>query len=159
MGEVYHATDTRLQRPVAIKVLPEELTASAAARDRLQREARTASVLNHPNICTIYDVGMGVPMFIAMELLQGESLQQRLQRDGRLRVDELLDIAIAIAEGLGAAHWPRAGRKRILGPLTRCSPTRVSRLELLHICRQSSCAARKLMHALTSSRLASCSTR
>jgi Tol biopolymer transport system component len=103
MGEVYRATDTRLHRPVAIKVLPEELTSSAAAMERLQREAQTASVLNHPNICTIYDVGITNPPFIAMELLEGESLQHRLLR-GPLDAQSLVDIAIATVEGLDAAH-------------------------------------------------------
>jgi eukaryotic-like serine/threonine-protein kinase len=103
MGEVYRATDTRLHRPVAIKVLPEELTSSASALERLQREAQTASILNHPNICTIYDVGVTNPPFIAMELLEGESLQHRLLR-GPLDSHSLLDIAIAIADGLDAAH-------------------------------------------------------
>jgi serine/threonine protein kinase len=103
MGEVYRATDTRLHRPVAIKVLPEELTSSASALERLLREAQTASILNHPNICTIYDVGITNPAFIAMELLEGESLQHRLLR-GPLDTHSLLDIAIAIADGLDAAH-------------------------------------------------------
>ena len=103
MGEVYRATDTRLHRPVAIKVLPEELTSSASALERLQREAQTASILNHPNICTIYDVGVTNPPFIAMELLEGESLQHRLLR-GPLDSHSLLDIAIATADGLDAAH-------------------------------------------------------
>ena len=103
MGEVYQATDTRLHRPVAIKVLAERLTSSIPAMERLQREARTASILNHPNICTIYDVGVTTPSFIAMELLEGESLQQRLRR-GPLDVHALLDIAIATADGLAAAH-------------------------------------------------------
>ena len=103
MGEVYRATDTRLHRPVAIKVLPAELTSSASALDRLQREAQTASILNHPNICTIYDVGITNPAFIAMELLEGESLQHRLLR-GPVEAQTLLDIAIATADGLEAAH-------------------------------------------------------
>jgi eukaryotic-like serine/threonine-protein kinase len=102
MGEVYRATDTRLPRRVAIKVLGEELTSSAAAMERFQREARTASVLNHPNICTIYDVGSD-PLFIAMELLEGESLQHRLQR-GPMDAESLVPVAIAIAEGLDSAH-------------------------------------------------------
>jgi serine/threonine protein kinase len=103
MGEVYRAIDTRLRRPVAIKVLHPELTASEAALERFQREARMASVLNHPNICTIYDVGTGQPLFIAMELLEGESLHQRLLR-GPLDVQSLIVIALGAAEALDAAH-------------------------------------------------------
>jgi eukaryotic-like serine/threonine-protein kinase len=79
MGEVYRATDTRLGRVVAIKVPPDGITASAQTLERFQREARAASALNHPNICTIYDVGTDPP-FIAMELLEGETLQERLRR-------------------------------------------------------------------------------
>jgi serine/threonine protein kinase/dipeptidyl aminopeptidase/acylaminoacyl peptidase len=103
MGEVYQAVDTRLQRPVAIKVLADDLTSSAHAMERLQREARTASILHHPNICTIYDIGTTPSPFIAMELLEGESLQQRLLH-GPLDVPALLDIGIAVADGLSAAH-------------------------------------------------------
>ena len=103
MGEVYEAVDTRLHRRVAIKVLADRLTSSAAAMERLQREARTASILHHPNICTVYDVGTTPPPFIAMELLDGESLQQRLAR-GRIDVMAILDIAIGIADGLAEAH-------------------------------------------------------
>ena len=79
MGEVYRAKDTRLERVVAIKVLPDGVAASPLALERFQREAQAASALNHPNICTIYDVGADPP-FIAMELLEGETLQQRLKR-------------------------------------------------------------------------------
>ena len=103
MGEVYQAIDTRLHRPVAIKVLADNLSSSAVAMERLQREARTASILHHPNICTVYDIGTTVPPFIAMEFLEGESLQQRLL-GGPLDVPSLLDIAIAVADGLAAAH-------------------------------------------------------
>jgi serine/threonine protein kinase/tetratricopeptide (TPR) repeat protein len=102
MGEVYRATDTRLQRVVAIKVLPDGVTASPQTLERFQREARAASALNHPNICTIYDVGTDPP-FIAMELLEGETCQQRLQR-GPMEVPLLVDIAIAVADALDAAH-------------------------------------------------------
>ena len=83
MGEVYRAKDTRLERVVAIKVLPDGVAASPLALERFQREAQAASALNHPNICTIYDVGADPP-FIAMELLEGETLQQQLTR-GPLR--------------------------------------------------------------------------
>ena len=102
MGEVYRATDTRLERVVAIKVLPDGVTASPHTLERFQREARAASALNHPNICTIYDVGTDPP-FIAMELLEGETLQQRLGR-GQMEVPVLVDIALATADALDAAH-------------------------------------------------------
>jgi serine/threonine protein kinase/Tfp pilus assembly protein PilF len=102
MGEVYRATDTRLERVVAIKVLPDGHTASPQTLERFQREARAASALNHPNICTIYDVGAD-PAFIAMELLEGETLQQRLRR-GVMEVPVLVDIAFAVADALDAAH-------------------------------------------------------
>ena len=102
MGEVYRATDTRLDRVVAIKVLPDGVTASPQTLERFQREARAASALNHPNICTIYDVGTDPP-FIAMELLEGETLQQRLRR-GQLEIPLLVEIAIALADALDAAH-------------------------------------------------------
>jgi serine/threonine protein kinase len=102
MGEVYRATDTRLERVVAIKVLPDGVTASPQTLERFQREARAASALNHPNICTIYDVGTDPP-FIAMELLEGETLQQRLRR-GLVEIPILVDIAFAVADALDAAH-------------------------------------------------------
>ena len=101
MGEVYRAIDTRLERMVAIKVFPAGVSVSPQTLERLQREARAASALNHPNICTIYDVGADPP-FIAMELLEGETLQQRLTR-GAMDVPVLVDIALAVADALDAA--------------------------------------------------------
>ena len=102
MGQVYRAKDTRLERVVAIKVLPDGVAVSPQTLERFQREARAASALNHPNICTIYDVGADPP-FIAMELLEGETLQQRLTH-GPLDVQALVDIAVAVADALDAAH-------------------------------------------------------
>ena len=104
MGEVYEAEDGRLGRRVAIKFLPEALTTDGLARERFQREARTASALNHANICTLYDIGedQGRP-FIVMELLQGETLRRRIE-GGPLPLDQVLDFAVQVAEGLEAAH-------------------------------------------------------
>ena len=102
MGEVYRATDTRLERVVAIKVLPDGVATSPQTLQRFQREARAASALNHPNICTIHDVGTDPP-FIAMELLEGETLQQRITR-GPMDITALMAVASAIADALDAAH-------------------------------------------------------
>jgi tetratricopeptide (TPR) repeat protein len=104
MGVVYEAQDTRLPRSVAIKVLKDELSKDVEAIRRFKREARLASSLNHPNICTILDVSeAGSHAFIAMELLEGESLKARLQR-GPLSTTEVVDIIRQVVDALGAAH-------------------------------------------------------
>jgi len=104
MGEVYRARDSRLDRTVAIKVLPEHLSASPEVRARFEREARAASSLNHPHICVLYDVGHqeGVD-FLVMEHLEGETLGARLDR-GPLAKEELLQVATQIADALDKAH-------------------------------------------------------
>ena len=104
MGEVYRARDTRLERTVAIKVLPSHLSNSPEARQRLDREARAISSLNHPHVCALYDVGHqdGVD-FLVMEFLDGQTLGHRLSL-GPLLIDEVLKYAVEICEGLEKAH-------------------------------------------------------
>jgi serine/threonine protein kinase len=104
MGVVYRAEDIRLRRTVALKFLPEEISLDRIALDRFQREAQAASALNHPHICTIYDLDeCDGHRFIAMEFLQGQNLRQMLA-SGPLDVDQILDLGIQIAAGFEAAH-------------------------------------------------------
>ena len=104
MGEVYRAKDTRLNRDVAIKVLPEELADDEERLLRFEREAKTLASLNHPNIAGIHGVDQeGDVCFLALELVPGEDLATRLSRKA-LPVDEAIDVCRQIAEGLEAAH-------------------------------------------------------
>ncbi len=104
MGEVYRARDTRLDRVVAVKVLPGHLSENPNLRQRFEREARAVSSLNHPHICTLHDIGSqdGID-FLVMEYLEGETLAERLRR-GPLPIEDLLRIGIQITDGLDRAH-------------------------------------------------------
>ena len=104
MGEVYRANDTRLDRAVAIKILPEHLAEKAEARERFEREAKTISVLNHPHICTLHDIGEEEGLhYIVMEYVEGETVTSRLER-GALPLHEVLEYASQIADALDKAH-------------------------------------------------------
>ena len=107
MGEVYRARDTRLDRTVAIKVLHSSLVAAPELKARFEREARAISQLNHPHICTLYDIGShNGTDFLVMEYLEGGTLADRLHR-GALSLVEVLNLGIEIADALDKAH--RAG--------------------------------------------------
>jgi eukaryotic-like serine/threonine-protein kinase len=104
MGEVYRARDTRLERSVAIKVLPADVSANAERKQRFEREARTISSLNHPNICALYDVGSQDGLeYLVLEYVEGETLEKRLEK-GPLPIDVLLCHGIEIADALEKAH-------------------------------------------------------
>src|SRR6187431_1784281 len=104
MGEVYRARDTRLDRTVALKVLPPDLTSDPAAKQRFEREARAVAALSHPHICALFDVGRHEGTdFLVMEYLEGETLAARVAR-GKLPLKEALQYGIHIAEALAAAH-------------------------------------------------------
>src|SRR5215467_11039968 len=104
MGEVYRARDTRLDRDVAVKVLPASLSSDPSLRQRLEREAKAVSKLCHPHICTLHDIGHqdGVD-FLIMELIEGETLERRLQK-GSLLLEQTIRFASEIAEALAEAH-------------------------------------------------------
>src|SRR5207245_653239 len=104
MGEVYQARDSRLERTVAIKVLPQDLSSSAELRERFEREARTISQISHPHICALYDVNReGETEYLVMEFLDGGTLSARLTK-GALPLEQALRYGIEIADALDMAH-------------------------------------------------------
>ena len=116
MGEVYKARDTRLDRLVAVKILPTDMPLSPEARQRFEREARTISQISHPHICTLYDVGhadAGANRvdFLVMELLEGETLSQRLAK-GPLPIEEVIRYGGEIADALDKASCTGISSRR-----------------------------------------------
>src|SRR6201981_2428904 len=104
MGEVYQARDTRLERSVAIKILPKEMSADPVRKQRFEREAKTISSLNHPNICTLHDIGYQDGMdYLVMECIEGETLAKRLEK-GALPLEQALKFGAQIADALDKAH-------------------------------------------------------
>src|SRR5580704_9999193 len=104
MGEVYRARDTRLDRTVAVKVLASHLSSSPELKQRMEREGRAISSLNHPHICQLYDIGsQDGTDYLVMEFLEGETLAERL-RKGAMPLAEVFKIGIAVAEALAVAH-------------------------------------------------------
>src|SRR5258706_564645 len=104
MGEVYRARDTRLERTVAIKILPEQFSADPVRKQRFEREAKTISSLNHPHICVLHDVGSqdGID-YLVMECVEGETLAKRLEK-GPLPLDHVLKSVLQIIDALGRTH-------------------------------------------------------
>src|SRR6516225_6449074 len=104
MGEVYRAKDTRLERTVAIKILPAEVAKDAVRKQRFEREAKTISSLNHPNICTLHDIGsQDGTDYLVMECVEGETLAKRLEK-GPLPLEQVLKYGAQIADALDKAH-------------------------------------------------------
>ena len=105
MGVVYKAQDTRLKRPVAIKLLPPDLTRDETAKQRFLQEAQAASALDHPNICTIHEINETPEgqLYLVMAYYAGETLKQKIEQ-GPLAIDQALDLAIQVGQGLGEAH-------------------------------------------------------
>ncbi len=129
MGEVYRARDAKLDRDVAIKVLPADFTNDADRLARFEREAKTLASLSHANVAAIYGLEEhGGIRFIAMELVEGETLEERIGRKGALELDEALELARQIADGLRAAHDAGVVHRDLKPANMQVTPDRVVKL-------------------------------
>ena len=116
MGEVYLAHDAQLDRPVALKLLPANVTEDEDRLRRFQQEARATSALNHPNILTIYEIGLAEGThFIATEFIDGITLRDQMARS-RMKIDDVLEVSLQVASALAAAHEARSRLGRTLDP-------------------------------------------
>ena len=158
MGEVYRARDTRLERDVAVKVLPSSYAADADRLRRFEQEARTIAALNHPNILAIHDIGTydGAP-YLVSELLEGESLRDKMHA-GALPVRRTIEYALGIAQGLAAAH-EKAIVHRDLKPenvfITRDGRIKILDFGLAKLARAEAAAGTSLMMTLCGHPIAS----
>ncbi|HJZ10509.1 MAG TPA: serine/threonine-protein kinase, partial [Acidobacteriota bacterium] len=153
MGEVYLATDLKLKRPVALKLLPTEISENGTSTARFRREALAASALSHPNICSIYDIGESNDyMYIAMEYIEGTSLMERI-RGGPLETHEAIEIAIQIADALEEARKKNIVHRDIKSSNILLTPRKQVKLLDFGLAKTTVSSAAELSHLSTEQRL------
>ena len=142
MGEVYRARDTRLERTVAIKILPAQFSSDPLRKQRFEREAKTISSLNHPNICVLFDVGhQDGTDYLVMECVEGDTLAKRLEK-GPLALDQVLKFGAQIADGLDKAHRSGVVHRDLKPGNIMLTPTGAKLLEEMGLASGSCCFLR-----------------